>query len=328
MKKTDISIITPSFNSAKFIEQTIDSVLSQSYPSLEYIIIDGGSTDGTLEIIRKYEKHLFYCVSEPDKGQSNAINKGLKHAKGDVINWLNADDYYEKNALHIVASHFEDPSINCFCGKSNIVDVNGRHLHQSSGTDIYKNNLAKTIGWARIDQPETFFRREVFEELRGVNEEFHYVMDKEFWMRYLIDYGLKNIKKADDIVVNFRFHEQSKSGSSGSKFQEETIKLFASLTNSAGIALDDKFIDVKGSLPDVKWPSLNKEFVENVLQYYYLYLADYYYFSGNKKECKLILQKIKDYNFKDEDLNLLKKLKFRNKLFPEFLQKMKHRFDA
>ena len=108
MKYPKITIITPSFNQGNYLEQTIDSVLSQNYSNLEYIIIDGGSADNSVDIIKKYEKHLAYWVSEKDKGQTNAINKGLKIATGDIVNWLNSDDYYEPDALHKVADAFDE----------------------------------------------------------------------------------------------------------------------------------------------------------------------------------------------------------------------------
>src|ERR1700741_4157141 len=99
MSLPTISIVTPSFNQGQFLEQTIDSILSQQYPGLQYIIIDGGSTDNSVEIIKKYEKHLHFWVSEPDKGQSHAINKGLNIATGEVFNWLCSDDYYTPGSL-------------------------------------------------------------------------------------------------------------------------------------------------------------------------------------------------------------------------------------
>ncbi len=160
-----ISLITPSYNQAIYLEQTIQSVISQHYPNLEHIVIDGGSTDGSVEIIKKYEKHLTYWVSEPDKGQSNAINKGLQKATGSIINWLNSDDYLETGALHFVADAFRDPSVNVVCGKSRLFTGDGQTIQFSDGTAIYAGNLAKTIGWARIDQPATFFRCGAIEKM-------------------------------------------------------------------------------------------------------------------------------------------------------------------
>jgi glycosyltransferase involved in cell wall biosynthesis len=193
-----ISIITPSYNQGEYIEQTICSVLEQGYPNLEYIIVDGGSTDSSVEIIKKYEQHLAWWVSEKDKGQSNAINKGIQRSNGEIINWLNSDDYYMPGALHHVAQQFTDPEINCYCGYSRVFSETSEKC--SSGTDVYPGNLPKTIGWARIDQPETFFRKSVWDKIGLLNETFHYVMDKEFWIRYLFAFGLNGIKKDREVV--------------------------------------------------------------------------------------------------------------------------------
>ena len=111
-----ISIITPSYNQGQFLEQTIVSVLGQNYPNLEYVIIDGGSTDNSVEIIKKYEQHLAYWVSEKDKGQADAINKGLKFCTGEIFNWLNSDDYLENGALYKIAAAFENPVIDMVAG--------------------------------------------------------------------------------------------------------------------------------------------------------------------------------------------------------------------
>ena len=114
-KSPKITLVTPCFNSAKYIEQTILSIIKQDYENLEYIIIDGGSTDGTVEIIQKYEDKIAYWVSEPDNGQSEAINKGIAKATGDIFNWVNADDYLESNALSQVAKAFSTNEIDSFC---------------------------------------------------------------------------------------------------------------------------------------------------------------------------------------------------------------------
>jgi glycosyltransferase involved in cell wall biosynthesis len=225
-----ISIITPSYNQGNYIEQTIDSVLSQNYQNLEYIIIDGGSTDNSVEIIKKYQKHLHYWVSEKDSGQSEAINKGLKIAGGEIINWLNSDDYYTANALKTVAEHFEDESVLVVSGRSDIWK-NEKILVQSSGTDIY-STVEKTIGWARIDQPETFFRNTAVEKMGLLNIQLHYVMDREWWIRYLMYFGTHNIKKTDSILVNFRIHEHSKTNSAPLEFIQETINVYYTLAKA------------------------------------------------------------------------------------------------
>src|SRR4051812_42913167 len=116
-----ISIVTPSFNQGQYIEQTILSIINQGYPNLEYIIIDGGSTDNTFDIIKKYEKHITYWVSEADDGQSNALNKGLAKCTGDIFNWINSDDYLEQGTLFLIADIFnQDPATSLICGFGSI----------------------------------------------------------------------------------------------------------------------------------------------------------------------------------------------------------------
>ena len=125
-----ISIITPSYNQGQFLEQTILSILSQDYPNLEYIIMDGGSSDNSVEIIRKHEDNLTYWVSEPDKGQSDAINKGFQRATGDILTWLNSDDYYLPGTLHTVAEYFtQHPDVECIYGDLQVVASNGDLLY-------------------------------------------------------------------------------------------------------------------------------------------------------------------------------------------------------
>ena len=131
-----ISIITPCYNAASYIEQTINSILNQGYSNLEYIIIDGGSTDGTIEIIKKYADKLAYWVSEPDNGQSDAINKGIAVATGGIFNWMNADDYLEPNVLNLIATEFLENEIDVVCTKTNLVDVNGLFLRINEATHV------------------------------------------------------------------------------------------------------------------------------------------------------------------------------------------------
>lgn len=318
-----ITIITPSYNQGQYLEQTIDSVLSQKYPNLEYIVIDGGSQDNSVEIIRKYEKYLTFWVSEKDEGQSDAINKGLQKATGEVINWLNSDDYYESNTLQIVGEAFQNPQINVLCGRSRVFyEENNTVAYFSSGTDIYKDNLAKTIGWARIDQPETFFRATVVDQIGLLNSKFHYVMDKEWWIRYLFSFGLFGIEKISEILVNFRLHNASKTVSLQENFQVESESLFAEIAHIHNIELKNNFkLHCNSRKLDTEfYEKAEKDLVERVISYYLLYQADALYFQNFIKKAKKYLNAIDEKKLYVEDLALYNKLKFRLHL-PVFLLK-------
>lgn len=292
MLKPQISIITPSYNQAQYLEQTIDSVLSQNYSNLDYIVIDGGSLDGSVEVIKKYEKYLSYWVSEKDNGQSDAINKGLKIAKGEIINWLNSDDYLQPGALKIISSNFADPSVSVLIGRSNIVQ-DQKIIRTTMGTDVYAGNLAKTIGLARIDQPETYFRKSVIDRMGPLNTRLHYVMDKEWWVRYLLLFGLNGIKKIEDIIVNFRLHGNSKTISNNAGFIEDGFQLvlrMCELTqNAEAFRLISRLVRTVRSNDVVIPDPQDNSILRQSLNYTFLYLSDYYYVNNNYAVAKKFL---------------------------------------
>lgn len=177
-----ISIVTPSFNQREFIRTTIESVISQSYPYVEYFVMDGGSIDGTVEILKSY-KNQFFWISQPDHGQTDAINKGWKKSSGDILAWLNSDDFYYPETLQVVASFFEaNPEIDWLYGDCNIVDNHGNIL-RSYPTRPYNYLDLLVNTWNYIPQPATFIRRRVFEESGMLNENLHFLMDMEYWLR-------------------------------------------------------------------------------------------------------------------------------------------------
>jgi len=310
-----ISIITPSFNQAQYIEQTIDSVISQNYKNIEYIIIDGGSTDGSVDIIKKYSKHLSYWVSEPDRGQSHAINKGLKQATGEVVNWLNSDDYYEPDALREVADAFADENTLVFAAKSNII-LDAKMIRQSSGTDIYPDNVSKTIGWARIDQPETFFRRSAYEQVGLLNESLNYVMDKEWWIRYLLMFGLKGIHQSNSHIVNFRLHSSSKTISQAKGFLKESLQIFHSFAQATGCDAEAQtmadLFHIESLKCNSQWPPVDKQQALNILNYFFLGRADEVYYNLDFNLTKKILASLDEKNLERTDIKLYDKLSFRS----------------
>jgi glycosyltransferase involved in cell wall biosynthesis len=210
-----ISIITPSYNQGIFIEETIKSVLGQGYPNLQYIIIDGGSMDGTLEIIRKYEGHLAYWVSEPDKGQYHAINKGFERADGEIIGWLCSDDTYLPGALDYVGKIFDEQAqINVLLGGWNYIDEAGKLLWTEYAR-YHQRELA--LGAGRIGQPATFWRRRVYERLGPISEEFQHCMDGEYFLRMGQFFEFYPVKK---VLANYRLHQNSKTVAEHRKMQE------------------------------------------------------------------------------------------------------------
>ena len=178
-----ISIVTPSLNQGKYLEKTILSVLNQNYPNLEYIIIDGGSTDNSVDIIRKYEKQLTYWVSEPDRGQSHAINKGFALSTGVLLGWLNSDDNLSAGALKAVAERYlNDTTVGAIVGAGQLVNEKGDLLNHSSSFDITIETLYHWLTrgfW----QPSCFITRKAWENCGPLDESLHFAMDLDLWFR-------------------------------------------------------------------------------------------------------------------------------------------------
>ncbi len=221
-KPPKISVITPSFNQAEFIERTIKSVLSQNYPNLEYIIMDGGSTDGTVKILKKYGKKIFWR-SEKDKGQGDAINKGLKLAKGEIFTYLNSDDTIEPGALKLVADFFvKNPKTMWVFGKCRIIDENDNEIRNA--ITAYKNFWLKRYNYKTllildyISQPAVFWRREAYEKVGEFNTKEFWELDYDYWLRLGKEYQPGLI---DEYLANFRVHKKAKTSMDLKHFLEE-----------------------------------------------------------------------------------------------------------
>lgn len=217
------SIITPSLNQARFICQTIESVLSQDYPDIEYIVMDGGSTDSTLEILREYSGRLQW-VSEKDEGQADAINKGIQRATGELIGFINSDDYLLPGALRFAAERLlETPGRKWLTGDYVVINQQGRRIQPF--TVFYKRLYRKLSSPAvlaftnYIVQPSTFWKREVHDEIGYLDKSLRYTFDYDFWMR------LMRFQKPFCVsrpLSAFRIHPGSKGGSEyKAQFHEE-----------------------------------------------------------------------------------------------------------
>lgn len=220
-----ISVVTPSFNQGKYLETTIRSVLGQNYPNLEYIIIDGGSTDISPQIIHKYAKHLAYSCSEPDEGQSDAIAKGFEHATGDILCWLGSDDIYLPGALFRVAEYFNRHlDIAVLSGACAFIDAEGAPLK----TQLLNFSLGVAATYQRfryyeqdgVCQPATFWRRQIYEAAGGMDRSRQFIMDLDLFARMA---KLGRFGHLPEFLACFRLHEESKS----STIQEVRRKEFA-----------------------------------------------------------------------------------------------------
>lgn len=229
-----ISVITPSFNQGVYLEETILSIINQSYANYELLIIDAGSTDCTLEVIHKYDQHIAYWVSEPDRGQSHAIQKGLEKATGDIINWINSDDLLSPGALLEIAHKFDISKYDVFCGRCDYFinsvgnwDLRGLRMGMS-------DTIGEILLTGKITQPSTFFKTSVFREL-GVNEDFHFTMDLDLWYRYLLKFGQSKVLLSEKTLAYFRLHQSSKTVALSPKFVEEENKVTYNVLYSLGV---------------------------------------------------------------------------------------------
>lgn len=203
-----ITIITPSLNQGQYIESTILSVINQDYPDLEYIIIDGGSTDHTMEIVNRYKSSISRVISEKDTGQTNAINKGLKLAGGEIINWLNSDDMLADGVLWTIGKYMlEYPAVDILYGKCNLID--GDNAITKVRRPMSYSSRALWVASTTLCQPVTFFRKTSLEKVGLLDEKLNFVMDQDLYVRF--ELAGMNFQKHPSLFGFFRIHEDSKS---------------------------------------------------------------------------------------------------------------------
>jgi glycosyltransferase involved in cell wall biosynthesis len=226
-----VSIITPSYNQAAFLEQTIQSVLGQEGVPVEYLIVDGGSTDGSVEIIRKYADRLAWWVSERDAGQAEAINKGLQRAKGEIVAWLNSDDLYLPGTIARAVTAFEaHPETSLVFGDAVTIDPAGRQIGRLAFGDW---GLDELMGFRIICQPAVLMRRTILEQAGYLDPSYHYLLDHQLWLRIA---RLSPICHVPQVWAQARHHPGAKNVAQPEGFSRETLRLLAWMETQPDLA--------------------------------------------------------------------------------------------
>jgi glycosyltransferase involved in cell wall biosynthesis len=244
-----VSIVTPSFNQAKYLEATIRSVLSQDYSPIEYIIIDGGSQDGSVDIIRKYADRFAAWVSEPDKGQTDALNKGFSMATGDVLAWLNSDDTYEPGAVREAVEILKArPELGMVYGDAHYIDGHGkvRGKFPARQTDY----LRLRQGYVHIPQQSAFFRKSLWQQAGLLDPSFYFAMDYDLWVRIA--------KRAPILYVshmwaNFRIHSDAKTVAADDRCWPEMLRVHRRDGGSRFSVIYAKYTIRKLLAPYIRW---------------------------------------------------------------------------
>jgi len=221
MEYPKITVVTPSYNQGQFIEATIQSVIGQQYPNLEYLVCDGGSTDETVEILKKYSNKITWWCSEKDKGQSDAINKGMRRATGDIVCWINSDDVLLPGTLHTVAKFYHDhPDTDFANGYTVEIDKEGKIINF---THIVMNHFFFRHGCYNISQPGMFWKREIFDKIGYIDESFHAKMDVE-WLIRVYEAGLK-VRRINRNLGAIRIYPDTKTAQGGSIWTRDSDAL-------------------------------------------------------------------------------------------------------
>lgn len=233
-----VSIVTPSYNQATFLESTILSVLEQDYPNIEYLIIDGGSSDGSIEVIRRYEDRVSFWMSEPDAGQTDAINTGFERASGQIFAYLNSDDLYRQGAVREAVDYLvSHPDMGMVYGDADYIDEDGEIIGRFPASQTDYRRLRR--GYVHIPQQATFFRAELWHQVGPLDPSFFFAMDYDLWVRIA---RLRKISYEPSTWAAFRLHGESKTLSAVDKCWPEMIRVHRRLGGSVFSVIYAKYM--------------------------------------------------------------------------------------
>ncbi len=216
-----VSIVTPSYNQARYLEETMRSVLEQDYPHIEYIVVDGGSTDGSREIIEKYADRLAWWVSEKDRGQTEAINKGFARARGEALAWINSDDTYQPGAVREAVEFLRlNPQVGLVYGDANYIDERGRVIGRFPAAQTDYRRLRQ--GYVHIPQQAAFFRADLWRKVGPLDESFYFAMDYDLWVRLAREAPIVYHPR---LWANFRLHSDAKTIAADDRCWPEMLRV-------------------------------------------------------------------------------------------------------
>lgn len=244
-----VSIVTPSFNQASYLEETILSVLNQSYPKIEYAVLDGGSSDGSVGIIKKYEKEISFWISEKDRGQTDAINRGFGRAKGEILAWINSDDTLLPNAVEEAVEFLQNhPEIGLVYGDADYIDERGRVIGHFPAAQTDLNRLKR--GYVHIPQQASFFRKSLWDQIGPLDPNFYFAMDYDLWVRIA---GKSGIKYVPGKWANFRLHADAKTITADDQCWPEMLKVHYRDGGSWFAPIVFKYYLRKLAAPLIRW---------------------------------------------------------------------------
>ena len=244
-----VTVVTPSYNQSAYLEATIRSVLEQDYPAIEYFVMDGGSDDGSIDIIRKYERRLAGWVSEKDKGQTDAINKGFARAKGKYLAWLNSDDLWLPGAVSAAVRALEaDESLGMVYSDADIINGSGAVIGQFHAKQT--NYTLVRAGYVHIPQQTAFFRKSLWDKVGPLDTSFYFAMDYDLWVRLA---AISTLRYLPQKWAQFRLHEDAKTIAADERCWPEMLRVHYRLGGSRWAPIVWKYTIRKIAAPLIRW---------------------------------------------------------------------------